>query len=69
MLSEREGDHGAEAAAGVCRMKGTWSFRVIPINQIANFYRHELYLSARAFFVNSPVAKSERIAGAAVVII
>jgi hypothetical protein len=41
MLSEREGDHGAEAAAGVCRMKGTWSFRVIPINQIANFYRHE----------------------------
>lgn len=22
-------------------MKGTWSFRVIPINQIANFYRHE----------------------------
>jgi hypothetical protein len=23
-------------------MKGTWSFRVIPINQIANFYRHEL---------------------------
>ncbi len=24
-------------------MKGTWSFRVIPINQIANFYRHELY--------------------------
>jgi len=45
MLSEREGDHGAEAAAGVCRMKGTWSFRVIPINQIANFYRHELYFS------------------------
>jgi len=43
MLSEREGDHGAEAAAGVCRMKGTWSFRVIPINQIANFYRHELW--------------------------
>lgn len=54
MLSEREGDHGAEAAAGVCRMKGTWSFRVIPINQIANFYRHEQtfpFYSSRINFI------------------
>jgi hypothetical protein len=28
-------------------MKGTWSFRVIPINQIANFYRHEPIATAK----------------------